>query len=209
MKAFTEELPVNEKWYQDRIAICDACELNTKNMDKASLSAADKLKLTIHFCPEGDHCTACGCCTHEKSSQKGEECGMAEINWPPKWPALEVESKLDRRISAENLSPEAGVLRVGEKHIVYDLGETSQERIDFSILIKRKGGLDVQSAVAGCRCAVANTEIIDKNSAKFQLTISTKDFKKGIDIKRAFTVNHYITNRKVKATKIIIKVKMK
>jgi len=207
--AFTGELPVDEKWYKDRMEICNGCEFNTKNMDKESLSASDKLQLTIHACPEGDHCTLCKCCTHRKASQKVEQCGMAEKGLKPKWPSLLMASKIDKGIIVINNTPESGDLLSTAEGIIFDMGETDKERVDFEIVIKRKGGLDIKSTVAGCKCTVADVFKLDNESAKFKMAISTTSFVKGRDITRYLTIEHYTTQKKVEKLVITLKIKSK
>lgn len=207
IKAFTEDLPVDEKWFQDRMEICNGCEFNSKNIAKTDLSTESKIKNAISLCPQGDHCTKCGCCTHEKASQKIEVCGLAEAGEAPKWEALEVD--FDDKISFENLTPDSGVLGVVDNVMVYDLGETEEGRIDFVVRIKRKGGFDVKSARVGCKCTVAETKIIDKNTAEFALTISTKDFRSGSITTRSFEVEYYAKPNTVKKVNLKLKVILK
>jgi len=208
-KAFLNDLPEGEKWYEDRIAICEGCEYNTKNIDKEKLSAKDKLKLTVHLCPEGDHCTACGCCTHRKASQKSESCGLVDLKLPPKWPALEVETKVDKKITIENITPESGELVIDDREVIYDLGLVEEERIDFILKVTRLGGLDVKNVEVGCRCTVAETEVIDKNSSQFEIAISTKDLRKSLTLTRIFSVHYFVTGKRVDKLSIKIKLKVK
>lgn len=208
-KAFLNELPENEKWYQDRITICNACEYNTANIDKDKLSTKDKLKLTVHICPEGDHCTACGCCTHRKAGQKSEACGLVDLGMEPKWGVLEVESKLDKGFIVENLTPSSGDLVIDNREVIYDLGVVDKERVDFTIKVIRSGGLDVKSTTVGCKCTVAETEILDKNSCQFNIAISTKDLRKDSVLIRIFTVHYHVTEKRVDKFSVKIRLKVK
>lgn len=208
-KAMINPLPIGEEWFEKRMEICNACERNTKNMSKKELSTIDKIKLATNLCPEGDHCTACGCCTHRKASQKDQACGLKDEGLPTKWPALEVESKIDHKITAENLTPEVGNLQILSKQIVYDLGESSEERIEFSISMKRKGGFDVKSTTVGCSCTVAESIKLDEDTYKFDIVFSTKSFKSGADITRNFTVQYYPSASKIEKAVVTIKLKMK
>jgi len=208
-KAMINPLPEGEDWFEKRMEFCNTCDRNTKNMTKEQLSTMDKIKLATSLCPEGDHCTACGCCTHRKAASKNQACGLAEIGLNPKWPALELDSKLDTKITAENLTPEVGELRMDSKQMIYDLGESAEERIDFSISMKRKGGFDIKSTEVSCKCTVADPIKTDEESYRFDIALSTKSFRAGANIERTFTIQYYASSSRIEKAIVTIKLKMK
>lgn len=208
-KAFTEPLPVGEAWYEERIKICETCDYNTKNMGKEELSAVDRVKLTVGLCPEGDHCTACGCCTHRKASQKSEQCGLADIGKEPKWPALSVKSSLDKKITVENLTPLIGSLKLADKKLLYDLGESAGERFEFSIALSRQGSFRIKSVTVGCSCTVADPVEIGENSYRLDITLSVKNLKAGNTTLKSFTINYYGDSNKAEELGGQIKFKKK
>lgn len=176
VKAFLEELPVEEKWYQDRIEICNGCEYNSKNMSKDTLKIADKIKISTGICDNGNHCTACGCCIERKCSVKQETCGKASIGLNPNWVALEVESLADKNLSIINVTDSMGSVYLDGTTLVYELNPTSSPKVSFSFQLKRKGGLDVKSYNAGCSCTVGSIDVIDEETSQFNVDISTLKF---------------------------------
>lgn len=207
VKAFTEPLPIGEAWYEERMGICNACERNTKNMEQEALAALDRIKLTVGLCPEGDHCTACGCCTHRKASQKSEACGMVDLGLPPKWTALTVTTNLDKKITAENLTPTVGRLMIADKKILYDLGESANERHDFSIGLSRSGHFKIKSITAACGCTVAVSEETGENAHKISITLTVKSLKPGNTTLKNLTVHYYGDSAKAEELPIQIKFK--
>lgn len=207
MKAFTESLPEGEDWYEKRMAICETCPLNSKNMAREQLSGTDKVKIDLNVCPEGDHCTACGCCTHRKASQKSETCGKKEIGEEPLWVAVEVESVNDKKVTIENITPDIGNLIEEENTIIFDAGETSKERVDFILGVNRKGNFELKNVRIGCKCTVAEPEKISDNHYKFNIALSTKDFRQGANVERSFVVEYYGDKNEV--SEITVKIKLK
>lgn len=205
IKAFTEPLPVGKDWFEKRMEICNACERNTKNIPKGELSFADEMKKEFAVCPEGDHCTACGCCTHRKAGQKTETCGLIELGLEPKWVALEIPSKVDSKLAIENITPEMGILSSQNGLLVYNLGKVSEERVSFTIGLKRKNGLDVKSVDIGCKCTVADVRVISENEQHFDIVLSTKDFRPTMNIERSFTVKYFDSKGSVFETVVKIK----
>lgn len=208
VKAFTNPLPVNEEWFKKRMEICSVCEYNSKNIDSDKLSAAAKIKKSV--CPEKQHCTACGCCLPQKPSQKTEQCGLFDIGIKPRWSAIEVKINKDKKLSTENLTPDIGSLSKFGNEIIYDLGESNDPKISFSILMSREGGFDVKSTKAGCSCTVAEPVKMTDDSYKFEVSLSTVKFTEGANIKRSFTVEYYgDSNKKTQTAIVSIKLKKK
>jgi hypothetical protein len=206
VKAFTEPLPIGKDWYEKRMEICNACDKNTKNIPKGGLSFTDEMKKEFAVCPEGDHCTACGCCTHRKASQKTETCGLVELGLEPKWVALELPSKSDSKLTVENITPEMGVLAPQNGLLVYNLGNVSSERVSFTVGLKRKNGLHVKSVDIGCKCTVADVRVISENEQHFDIILSTKDFRPSVNIERTFTVKYF--GSKGESLETLVKIKL-
>lgn len=189
-KAFVNPLPVGEDWYEKRIEICRTCPKNTNNVEDSKLSFVDKAKIKTGLCDNGNHCLACGCCIERKCSLKSEVCGLKELGEEPKWNALEVESKRDKRLKVENLSPGVCNLSMENGEYIVEFLESSDLKLSLSIKISRSNGLEVKSHQASCGCTLANMETVDKTSAIFNLDISTKKFKEGLNT-RNFSVTYF------------------
>jgi hypothetical protein len=195
VKAFLDELPVDEKWYQDRIETCNGCEYNTKNITREDLKLTDKLKISTGVCDNNNHCTACGCCIERKCSVKSETCGKVSIGLSPNWLALEVESELDKSISVINATPEIGTLSNGEGEFIYTVSPTASNKISFSLQIKRSNGLNIKSYNAGCSCTVGEIQVIDKETSQLNIDISTLKFKEGEITNKTLYVTYLLDNK--------------
>jgi hypothetical protein len=206
VKSFREPLPIGEEWYEKRMEICNSCEMNIRNIPSEKHTLEDKLKKRVRFCPEGDHCTACGCCTHRKASQKIETCGMIEIGLEPKWNALEVEYKLDSDLTVENITPLSGKITTQDSMLVYDLGTVKTDRSNFTIGLRSKGVFEVKTVSIGCKCTVADVRVISENEQHFDITISTKDIRPGMNIERSFTVEYF--GKRGHLSKAVVKIKL-
>jgi hypothetical protein len=196
VKAFLSELPTGEKWYEDRLEICNSCEYNTKNIERNKLSMTDRIKISTGVCDNKNHCTACGCCIERKSSVKGETCGLTYLNMEPKWVAIEVESTLNDGISIINMNPELGTLTYGDSGFVYDFGSSSDNVLTTKFQIKNdKGKLDVKSYNAGCSCTLGEMLVIDENTVEFKVDISTVNFRKEDLNMRSMNVVYNVENK--------------
>lgn len=207
VKAFLEELPTEEKWYQDRLEICNSCEYNTRNILASELKLTDKIKISTGVCDNNNHCTACGCCIERKCSVKQEVCGKTVIGLEPNWVALEVESIVDKGVSAENITPNIGDLTIEGGDFIYDIHPTSDSKVSFSIQLKRKGGLDIKNYNAGCSCTVGNIETIDKDTCRMDIDISTLKFKENQLTEKTLYVTYNLPNKiNTKTIKFIFKI---
>lgn len=212
-KALTTPLPEAEKWFQDRLAICNGCEWNTKNKpyESGELSLLERLGKSVKdkVCDSENYCRACGCCIELKASLRESVCGLVELENPqdPKWVALETKSPLDENISIINLSHEAGKTSTETSNFVYDFGVTDKKKLTARFQIKRKGGLNFKTFNVGCSCTAANPKVIDNETIEFNVDISTLTFRKGLT-KRTMSITHYIATNKTKTISITFKMTM-
>lgn len=166
VKGFSNPLPKEEKWYQERISKCNACEFNTLN--GAPLSNACKT-LKMIGCPSKDKgsCNQCCCCIEEKASVKAEFCPKE------KWDRLETNSdqfKLelmqDGKVKYRKLNPG------GE--FVIELGkvDTSNLKVVFETTSILKN-LNYESVRVGCSCTASVPHEIKKGRVyKHEVNIS-------------------------------------
>lgn len=209
VKAFLEPLPVHEKWYQERLAKCEVCPLNSKN--KKKLSLADKLNIANlvkkGICDSGDHCTACGCCIERKCATRTEDCGKVKIGETPEWKALDIQSEVNKNISLINMSPTVGEISVSKKEFTYDFGENDSAKLEFRFRVNRKDGkFDLKAYRPGCSCTSVDDVIkIDDNTTEFLVSVSTNSFRKGWNERKLY-ITHFINPRKLEEIVINMKV---
>lgn len=195
IKAYIDELPEGEDWYEDRMKECRSCEYNTKNMDPSEVDLKHKVKLKTGVCSLEGVCTACGCCVDLKSSVKSETCGLKEIGKTPKWIATEYENDDDKNLKVENMFPkDVSMVYSGGKYLstVY----TDKNKVSFKIKIHRKGGFNYLDSKSSCSCTDSQSEKIDDNNFMYNVDISTTSFKKGLN-NRSTSIRYYV-GKKVK-----------
>ena len=204
-KAFSEKLPEGQDWYEKRLAICNACEYNTKNMSKENLSIADKIQISTGVCDNNNHCSACKCCIERKCSVKTEVCGLEYIDLEPKWLELESFSELDDTISIENLTPDFGEIYTDKTGFTYDMGNISSPKVEVNFRIRKTDDLNITNHRAGCSCTVSHMEVVDKNTSDFKLEISTISFRVGEVNTRDLSINYLGKKGKTKTIKVTLK----
>lgn len=181
LQAYTEELPVNEKWFQERVKICEGCELNSDNVPEEKRDIAYKLKAATvgnGLCSKKRWCTACGCCIDEKASRKEVACGLADIGQAPKWPKLSFESKSDSRINLI-VSEESGDKYSAEEvfgDIYLNFGEISKDVVDFRFRVFHPKSYAFVTTRVSCGCTVAEVQTIDENHIEVSGRVSTVGF---------------------------------
>jgi hypothetical protein len=209
IQAFTEPLPVDQTWYQERLAICAKCPLNSVN--KVNLTMAEKFNVANlikkGLCDEGNHCTACGCCIERKCATRSEDCGKVKLDEAPEWRALDAPSKINPQISMENVTPEMGQIEVQDTQFDYNFGVSDKERLTFAFRIRRdEAEFKLKNFRPGCSCtSVDNISDAGKNATQFNVSVSTKGFRKGWNSRKLF-ITHFINSGKEEEITINIKV---
>lgn len=208
-KAFMEPLPVDQEWYQKRLEICSTCPLNSAN--KKNLTIAEKLNISNlvkkGLCDNGNHCTACGCCIERKCATRIEDCGKASIGEEPEWRALDAPSKINKEISMENVTPEMGEIEVQDKQFDYNFGVSEKEKLTFSFRIRREGNkFELKNFRPGCSCtSVDSISEAGENATQFNVSVSTKGFRKGWNSRKLF-ITHFLSGGREEEITINIKV---
>ena len=203
-KAFTEDLPVNEEWYQKRLEICNTCDKNSLNVPKEDLTFVDKLKEKTGMCvgENNSHCTACGCCIFQKCSQKTEVCGLKEIGKTPKWFALEVEdiSGVVIKTNSKDIK-----VSVGGKEVLFDFGTSTEKTLSDEITVVGTNIAFIKHTVS-CGCThLDNVEQVDKNTLKLNVKISTLGFRPGLN-EKTLTIYYFDKNSNEKSFTIRFRV---
>lgn len=183
IKAFTEKLPVEEKWYQDRLEICKTCPLNSENSEK--LSFEDKT-ITKTVCGGKPICTVCKCCIDRKASIKAESCGLIEKPelGEPKWDALEIEgSSKDSNIIVECLKEQGHKFTYdssGKQDFFEVEFESSEVITEIPFRISRTGrNFEVSEVTASCGCTTNDAVKNEDGTVDVKFSISLKRFETG------------------------------
>lgn len=199
-KAFTSELPVDEKWYQDRLAICEGCDYNSLNKQPEELTFTQKL-MANNLCKSKGQCTACGCCIAEKTSVKTETCGLKEIDKNPKWHAIEVPSA-DNNIFLEVIDNSGKVKNTGSEFL-FDLGVVTSIVGNAKFLLKGVKPITFLRYSVGCGCTHPKTITqVDDYTLELDVNISTLNFREGIN-EKTLTVEY--KNKKDEIQKSVIR----
>lgn len=185
-KAFTSSVPDTE-WYKHRNEICNSCEYNSLNVPEERLSVANKLVLKT-VCDRV--CTACGCCTKEKTKLTDSVCGLEEIGLPLKWGAVEAFSKV-QGVSVEILGNEKTLSGENGEFLIHF--DTTKEVENISILFK---GKELVSAIGSCSCMSTYITKNNENVYQVDVTISTIAFSKEQETTRKLALTFMRPNGK-------------
>jgi hypothetical protein len=185
-RAFISIAPDTE-WYKHRNEICNSCEYNSLNIPEERLSVANKLVLKT-VCDRV--CTACGCCTQEKTKLTDSVCGLVEIGLEPKWGAVEAFSKA-QGVSVEVLGNEKSL--TGESGEFLMQFETTKDVENISLLFK---GKELVSAIGSCSCMSTYITKNDEYAYQVDVTISTVAFSKEQETTRKLALNFMRPNGK-------------
>jgi hypothetical protein len=187
IEAFSqEELPVGEKWYQERLAICTACPHNSDNVAKENKTFVQNIRENIITCPQVRYCTACSCCIDQKASIKRAECGAVELGLEAKWKALEVFANDNSNVSVTQAGDRPLTIRTNGSTFFLDLGKTSEPVVDFSFVLFVPTKYEFVTSKVTCGCTVAEVEKIDEARTQFNMRISTVQFNPGGITTRTF-----------------------
>jgi len=199
-KAFLNELPIDQEWYQDRVSKCSPCEYNSDNIPSEKLSFTDKLKIKTGLCGDGPHCTACGCCIRQKSASKTETCGRIEIGLTPLWEALEVSDSSGEYTIIQTSSDHK--VKNTNKEFLYDLGVTDQNTVKLSFNILSKKPQKINKTTVGCGCTHVDVITpINKSENKLDVTISTIGFRQGLN-EKTLNIEYKVTERVFKTVTV-------
>jgi hypothetical protein len=181
VNAYTEALPEAEKWFQERLKICQTCEFNSDNVPEEKKDMIFKLKAkTIgkSVCSKNRWCTACGCCIDEKASRKEVACGLTEIGQAPKWPKLSFEDKKDNRINiiVSGEGEDSYVIEEILGDIYLDFGTVIKDVIDFKFRVFHPKSYLFVTTKVSCGCTVAEVTSIDENHIEVSGRVSTVGF---------------------------------
>ena len=166
IEGFTNELPINEDWWQKRMKICGRCEFNSLN--GAELSMMCKTAKAIG-CPskEKGSCSKCCCCLEQKTAVKSEECPIG------KWKAMEIVSN-QFKVTLKS----AGEVKNQDKGIVIDVGSISESYLNLTFeTTSVSKNLVYEGAKAGCSCTTTLPKELKKGrSYEHSVNISISSF---------------------------------
>lgn len=180
-----QDLPVGEKWYQDRLAICETCPLNTKNTEEKGPTVSAMLANVGLM--SSQYCVACGCPIKNKASVKSEICGAVKRGMEAKWFPLEVDSHILKGAYLINTEPENYTIEDGADCVVLRPTPSSKEMWEFNTELFVPKGQVLQSAQVSCSCVVAQAVRVSETNFKISIKVSTIAFTKGEeDTKRIY-----------------------
>lgn len=191
LKAWTGELPVNEKFYKDRLNICKQCpELSGNKEDLNLLQKAEHLLV-------GDFCTICSCPVDKKAAMKEEQCPMD----PPKWPALAVLTASDEDYNVYNNSPHIANLSLSEDGIKYviDYGEIKSNR-SVGVELMFEGKYEIYKLDKTCGCT--EPSLLKLSNNLFRVIISIDPNKVHGKFSGKYVYVRYMVNGKEKTVGI-------
>lgn len=196
-KSMINDLPVDQKWYQDRISACAACPLNTENMTPEQISnLSAKMKFTLEYGCKKDEkrlCSICGCCTDRKAAVKSETCPKKDIGQEPEWLPIQIENSLDKNIVIENLTPDHGRIFQNGAVFFINLKKTDKPVLNFDIIVQNLKGLKFHYQRVGCSCLLSSVTTIDDKSLRVETKISIKDFRPGLN-ERSMEIDYFNRN---------------
>jgi len=195
-QALTSDIPVDEPWFQDRLAACEDCEWNSDNVESSELSFANKTKINL-ACSESSLCTACGCCLHEKLGQKTENCGLIGVaGEDTKWRALAAETSSVKDINVEILgkSAESIDIDLGGKFFMVRVGNVKTITKNIKLRINRPAGLKISKLKATCGCTVPSYKEIDSDTIEAIVKIDTTAFTNNARFEKSLNVIYFEGN---------------
>lgn len=169
-------LPVDEKWYQERLAVCSGCPHNSHNVPEENKTTAQKVREKV---TKERYCIACKCPIDHKASIKRAICGLKEIGETPLWGALSVEMSDEMPVSLIHNGPTIySIEKTGDGFMV-DLGKTDKPVIEFSMRFFHPKQNPLISAIGTCSCTATVANIVDENHSDVAITLSTESFNTG------------------------------
>lgn len=188
-EAYSKDKPVEELFYQKRLAICEECPMNSKN--NFSLTSEIIGKLTS----EEAVCNACSCPIERKAGIKTAICGMVVQGAAPKWYPIVAEDEVGIQFfTVENLSFDLADLKVkernGENTYVFDCGEIGQDIAIIPIKFIVQGWTKMQIIDMWQDCNCYNVDLVQKpDSIEGTILVPTKQFQPGYVVEKEFTIN--------------------
>lgn len=176
VKAFSEDLPVEEDWFRERLSACDTCEWNSANKSDNTILTKTK-EATI--CKNTSVCTACGCCIAQKASVKSETCGMQDKGLEPKWRAIEVEGSVDSRIKVENKTEGHSEFFAEKTGAFVTAIESSEVSVPFHFIVDGGKKFNIRTLTNTCSCTSSGVEEVSQGNYEVKMAVSTRSLKVG------------------------------
>lgn len=170
INAFTEEIPVNEQWFIDRMNICRTCEYNSDNIDRENKNILTKIKDVI-----GASCTACGCIIERKCSRMEESCGLVEKGLTPKWKNLAILTADKEDFNIYNNSPDKVSIKLNELKNWYEVDYgIINKKSNTDITLVLEGVKKINNASASCGCTKPELKKLGNNLTELKISLDLK-----------------------------------
>lgn len=172
LKSYTNDLPVNQDWYKDRLDKCLECPLNTKN--GASLKPWMKVVEKTVVNKEFGQCSLCGCPTERKTSLKNESCP----DEPSRWESIQTEATKGKGLISDLFRIEAkrGIKSINVRNGVFEIEGIDSESALFLELnvFTLFDGKSIKFNPS-CSCTTGFITKIDDNHYQLKVKIDKED----------------------------------
>lgn len=198
MDTLLGKLPRKEKdypdWYKERLAKCDGCKFNTKNIPGSILP----LSLYASKMIGKNRCSICGCFIKQKAWSKVEECTIGEGLKLPAWMPVSLARDMDKEQSKWNRlelitmdSDEFNLITVNDKKYNTNIspdGNSFQilleptnrgENIEFSFILESKHEIEIPQFKVSCGCTTPKLSILNPKRFRFDISLNTSKFGPG------------------------------
>jgi hypothetical protein len=196
INAFTGSIPYGEQWFEERKAICDGCEYNSKNRKSETL--AEKAQDLLHG---GEpYCRACLCFIDRKAAMKEETCGLKEKGLVPKWNALMVHTTSSKDYNLYNNTPKVCTIDLSDDEERYEVnyGDLT-EKSDTKIQLVLEGECPITDVTVGCGCTLASWAKIGDNLYELNTSLKMSMINKG-NFRKNIYVKYKVEDEERKAT---------
>lgn len=182
------------EWYKERLAKCDACKFNTKNVPNSMLPTS----LWASKMVGKNRCSICTCFIKQKAWSRTEECALGEGLPLPSWmgpmyrDGFEHEKSRWNRLELITMdSDEFDVVSTDDKQYNIDLSPDGNsfvikfapiERgndVNFSFILRSRHDINITSSETSCSCTSDKIDIIDSKNFRFNVRIITNGFGSG------------------------------
>jgi hypothetical protein len=188
--AFLNDLPVDEVWYQKRLAACEACEWNTKNYAPLDVSGRIELRASQLLHGFQDSCVKCGCFIRQKCAAREVACSL-ETEGRAKWHRLEVITSGASDLNLTNLSEEICNINLDENGsgfvVTYiPFRKSEKKELEARFILKTKNGVKIEEVTASCSCFSVRSKTVSESELQLDVVFHVEQLTTGKISKEIF-----------------------
>lgn len=175
--AWTNEVPVNEDFYKERLNKCFSCEHNTLNGGRGNLLTSTLTKTIDNGLGV---CSLCSCPVYRKAAVKRQECP----DNPKRWTSINTEIRPELKGTIKEMFdviPLQNVVKVEkrENRPIYDLiCEDTKDTLYFEFKVKTLFNGKVNDFREHCPCTKGFIEKIGDNEYVVKVSVVKEDSSK-------------------------------